>query len=72
MSILEVNVKKIEDRLKVIFNKYDLNTIDSLDFVNLIIELEENFQIEIDSKFMDISIFDKKNELAKYIESEKV
>lgn len=65
-------MRKIENKLNEIFNYYDLNTIDSLDFVNLIIELEEVFNIEIAPEFMDISIFDRKKELAKHIESEKI
>lgn len=60
------NVKK---KINYILGKYDLNTIDSLEFVNMIIEIEDYFNIELPTELMDISIFNKIDDLVKLIKN---
>ena len=63
-SILEK--KSIDFNLSYDDNIYYLG-IDSIEYINLIIKLEENFEIEFGDEIMDKSKYNSIDEITKYI-----
>lgn len=67
---------EIQERLEVILNQYGLSMnsegnkegVDSFDFISLIVEIENEFDINIPDDFLTISSFDVKR-ILNYIAS---
>lgn len=66
---------EIAENIKKVILKYsndgDIKALDSFDFVQIIIELEEEYEIEFDESIMEIDALLDINHIAKYIWEKK-
>lgn len=54
-------------QLEIIFERFPKESIDSLQFVELILEIEKFFNVELPVDMLDFNLYESKNELALYI-----
>lgn len=54
-------------QLEIIFERFPKESIDSLQFVELILEIENFFNVELPVDMLDFNLYESKNELALYI-----
>lgn len=57
----------VTTQLEIIFKKFPKESIDSLQFVELILEIENCYNVELPVDMLDFNLYESRNELIEYI-----